>query len=501
MRVLEIILTVSALLLMFSFVSGKLFPKVKLVLSSISITLCAAQLWIEGYRWQMAGVYVIVLLGMILRMAGIIRGRSQKLLSAGQKTGESAFRSLKRFCVVAGTATGILMVIGSAVLSSTIPVVKFPAPAGPYAVGIQTLHLTDSSRPEPQTPDPGDSRELMVYVWYPAAAKNDRQTAPLLPGDRPSNRKLTSAFAGSLGIPPFSLDYWQYIHTNAYPNVDWLRSEGPYPLILINHGNGTSSLLHTTLAENLASNGYIVAAVDHTYNTAATLFPDGTVTGFSESLSSDHFIATGTQLGDVWNDDNRFVLSQLEQQFADYIDTDHIGIAGHSFGGAAAYEAMFSIPELKAGIDLDGSLYTLTGPSLGKPFLFIESEDYYNRKKQIADPDIDAEEKIMNNARLSGGGKLYIKGTAHFNFTDLQLYSSLLKYTGMTGSIDGGRSNEIVNQLVLDFFNRHLKEIHEDGEDGEDGGTAAGTDAGTAARTAAGTNAGTNAGYVEVVRP
>lgn len=100
----------------------------------------------------------------------------------------------------------------------------------------------------------------------------------------------------------------------------------------------------------------------------------------------------------------------------------------------------------------------------------------------------------MNNARLSGGGKLYIKGTAHFNFTDLQLYSSLLKYTGMTGSIDGGRSNEIVNQLVLDFFNRHLKEIH---EDGEDGGTAAGTDAGTAA----GTNAGTNAGYVEVVRP
>lgn len=50
MRVLEIILTMSALLLMFSFVSGKLFLKVKLVLSAISIILCAVQLWIEGYR-------------------------------------------------------------------------------------------------------------------------------------------------------------------------------------------------------------------------------------------------------------------------------------------------------------------------------------------------------------------------------------------------------------------------------------------------------------------
>lgn len=74
-----------------------------------------------------------------------------------------------------------------------------------------------------------------------------------------------------------------------------------------------------------------------------------------------------------------------------------------------------------------------------KPFLFIESEDYYNRKKQIADPDIDAEEKIMDN---------------------------------------GGRSNKIVNQLVLDFFNGHLKGIYEDGED-----------------------AGTDAGYAKVVCP
>lgn len=132
---------------------------------------------------------------------------------------------------------------------------------------------------------------------------------------------------------------------------------------------------------------------------------------------------------------------------------------------------------MKAGIDMDGSLYTLTGPEMSKPFLFIESEEYYNVKKQNTDPDIDAEEKIMNNASLNGGGRLYIKGTAHYNFTDLQLYSSLLKFTGMTGSIDSARSNEIVNRLVLDFFNEHLKGIPQNA--GEPG----------------------TAGYDEVVRP
>ncbi|MEK4005463.1 alpha/beta hydrolase family protein [Paenibacillus sp. FSL H3-0333] len=473
MRVLEIILTVSTLLFMLSFVFRKLPLKVQMGLTAVSITLCAAQLWFEGYRWQMAGVYVIVLLGMFIRISGIIRGRSQELLSSGKTSGTSIFRLLKRCSV----AAGLLMVIGSAVLSSILPVVELPAPEGPYAVGVQTLHLTDSSRPEPQTPDPGDSRELMVYVWYPAAVKHGMHTAPWLPGDRQSNRKLMSAFAGSLRVPSFALDYWRYIHTNAYPDADWLRSEGPYPLILINHGLGSSSLLHTSLAENLASNGYIVAAVDHTYSSTATLFPDGTVTGFNDSLSADNFTGTGTQLGNIWNGDNRFVLGQLKQQFADYINAEQIGVIGHSFGGAAAYEAMFSVPAMKAGIDMDGSLYTLTGPEMSKPFLFIESEEYYNVKKQNTDPDIDAEEKIMNDARLNGGGRLYIKGTAHYNFTDLQLYSSLLKFTGMTGSIDSARSNEIVNRLVLDFFNEHLKGIPQNA--GEPG----------------------TAGYDEVVRP
>lgn len=53
-----------------------------------------------------------------------------------------------------------------------------------------------------------------------------------------------------------------------------------YPLILINHGLGTSSLLLTSLTKNQETNSYNVAAVVHTYSITATLFSEGTVTRF-----------------------------------------------------------------------------------------------------------------------------------------------------------------------------------------------------------------------------
>lgn len=52
---------------------------------------------------------------------------------------------------------------------------------------------------------------------------------------------------------------------------------------------------------------------------------------------------------------------------------------------------------------------------------------------------------------------IYVEGTEHFNFTDLQFYSPLIKLTGITGDIDGKRGSWIVDQYVLDFFNKHLK--------------------------------------------
>ncbi|WP_212982567.1 alpha/beta hydrolase [Paenibacillus cineris] len=68
-----------------------------------------------------------------------------------------------------------------------------------------------------------------------------------------------------------------------------MREAAPFPLIILSHGMGPGMVLHASQAEELASHGYVVAAIDHTYSTLATVFPDGRVTDYRSVLVEDHF--------------------------------------------------------------------------------------------------------------------------------------------------------------------------------------------------------------------
>ena len=65
------------------------------------------------------------------------------------------------------------------------------------------------------------------------------------------------------------------------------------------------------------------------------------------------------------------------------LDIDNIGMLGHSFGGAAAFEAVYSNPRIKAGVNMDGTLFiTKDRDDMKKPFMFMESEDFMNVNEQ-----------------------------------------------------------------------------------------------------------------------
>ncbi|MGW8824710.1 alpha/beta hydrolase [Paenibacillus lautus] len=194
----------------------------------------------------------------------------------------------------------------------------------------------------------------------------------------------------------------------------------------------------------------------------------------------------------MWNEDIAFVTDQLERlqsgavasKFKGALDLDNIGMMGHSFGGAAAFEAVYSNPRIKAGVNMDGTLFITTDrDDMEKPFMFMESEDFMKVNEQQAKyrqtPATEAELqalgltreqfdmilanrelelKLMDRLSQQGLGRtLYIEGAGHYNFTDLQLYSPLTRLTGMTGSMNGSRGAEIVNRYVLEFFNQHLR--------------------------------------------
>jgi hypothetical protein len=50
-----------------------------------------------------------------------------------------------------------------------------------------------------------------------------------------------------------------------------------------------------------------------------------------------------------------------------------------------------------------------------------------------------------------------VRGTTHLNFTDLVLYSPILKFTKEFGPIEGDRMVKIINAYAVAFFDEYLK--------------------------------------------
>ncbi|RUT35890.1 Platelet-activating factor acetylhydrolase plasma/intracellular isoform II [Paenibacillus zeisoli] len=464
MRIYEIILLISCLaLLQYLIFFKKSEKKVGLVLSLAVLVDSIIQLSWEGYRWQMLPIYITACIYISICL---LRSSNKKVLWAMPKLLTYALYTLS-----------VLLLAISTLASVYLPVVELPKPEGPYTVGTRTFHFTDSSRDEIFTSNQGDKRELMVQIWYPSDQQQGEKIASIFPQDRFLFQKYAHAYASNLKLPEFVLDYWKYFKSNSYENAGILHPSKPYPLILLSHGEGTGRILHISQAENLASHGYIVAAIDHTYSTTATAFPDGRVTGYERNSGTgdEEILSNAKKIGKVWNADIDYVINQFGRMNAGdensflkgALDMNNIGIMGHSFGGATAFHEVQFNPKLKAGVNMDGTLYDLSLPAGQlKPFITLRAEDFKTwttKYKQGAIQDakltklISSELQVMNQSVRSGGKVMYIQGTSHYNFTDLQLYSKLIRLTGMTGNIDGNRGAKIANEYVLNFFDKQLK--------------------------------------------
>ncbi|KKO53218.1 alpha/beta hydrolase family protein [Paenibacillus sp. DMB20] len=476
MRGLEMLLVASCAAVLIMLLIRKETNRTAGVIAGIACgALLAAQLLFEGYRWQILPAYSVAALLVVIALSG--RRKVRKPLR---------YTILAIFVVLLG---------GSVALSLLLPVFHLPTPSGEFRVGTETFHFIDTHREETFTEQKGDKRELMVQVWYPAAESGgSSEKSTVFPQDKKLFHTYMQAYSGYLGLPAAALDYWKYSRANAYAHADLLPADDPYPVVLLSHGMGVGRILHTSQAENLASHGYIVFAIDHTYSTVTTAFPDGRVTGFLTVQSQDRFFEDSRAILQVWNKDAAFVVYQLEKlnsgaivsKFKGKLDMDNIGMMGHSFGGAAAFKAVYSNPRIKAGVNMDGSVFETKGrDDMKKPFMFIESQEFMKvneqqakyRKTPITDEELKAlqftrkqfdtilenrelELKLMDRVMQQDGGRvIYIEGTGHYNFTDLALYSPLIGQIGMAGSIDGARGAELVNRYVLEFFNQHLRGI------------------------------------------
>ena len=324
-----------------------------------------------------------------------------------------------------------------------------PAPTGPRAVGTTVLHMVDTSRADPWVPN--RPRELMVSLWYPAVAPG-RQRAHYMTAAE-SAALLT--YAGITSVP---LDVSSRTRFDAYTDAVPAGAPHSLPLVVLSPGFTKPRCTVTGLAEDLASHGYLVAVVDHTYENVATTFPDGRVASCVACDLPNHDAVFWTKIDQGRADDVSFVLDQLTAaqprcQAAALIDRNRIAMAGHSAGGSAAMPTMVRDPRVRAGIDIDGSTNAaIPATGLSRPFLFL------GRRAQYTPGTGGAAATWEHDWPLLTGWKRWIlvTGAVHESFTDVAL---LAEQVGIDSGADlsGERSAAITRAYVRAFFDLYLR--------------------------------------------
>ncbi|TDV46853.1 alpha/beta hydrolase family protein [Actinophytocola oryzae] len=316
-----------------------------------------------------------------------------------------------------------------------------PAPTGHHPVGTTSLYLEDESRQDPWVPEAG-ARELMVSLWYPATSRGARRAPYMSPAESEAVLRGT----GVTGVP---YDALSRTRTNAYLDTTPSGGRHSLPLVVLSPGFTWPRSSLTALAEELASRGYVVAGIDHTYENFGMTFPGGRfVTCAACELDVDDF---GTAAVESRAKDVSFVLDELTGPHPKWrggtlIDPSRIAMAGSSLGGASVAETALTDPRIRAGVNLDGTMFKpLPESGLSRPFLFF-SED-------LCDPTW-----VRDWAHLTGPKQwLRISGSVHASFTD---YDMLGRQIGVDlgSSLAGTRSVEIVRAYVAAFLDLHLRD-------------------------------------------
>ncbi|MCP2323493.1 putative dienelactone hydrolase [Hamadaea flava] len=359
-----------------------------------------------------------------------------------------------------GILAGIVLVAAGAAVIAQVARQRprtLPTPTGSYPVGRSTRQWTDPGRLDPLAPQPGQHRVLSVWLWYPAGPVSG-PTAAYAPGAW-SNLQQQGFLGGPLDA----------ISTSEYDDPP--AADGRFPLVVLEPGLGLSAPQFTTVAQDLASHGFVVAGVTPTFSANVTVL-DGRVVGRTAKGNPDSESADVLgPLVQIWAADARFAAARVaalpgDDRLAGHVDTSRVAYIGHSLGGASSLQACHDDPDCAGAVDLDGTPYGPVGSAgLDKPFLLLSSQDGCVAGTCAAGTGTD-HEPIESAARSllaasSGPNWRYaLAGAQHFNFTDYSVYfflPPLQHLLGQLGTINGRRALEITDAVVLAFLDHVVR--------------------------------------------
>jgi dienelactone hydrolase len=332
--------------------------------------------------------------------------------------------------IAAGIGTAILFTAGGATTAhatagspSTLPATVatspprtttgdssslLPDPTGSFTVGVRTV--------------PSVSPAATTRVWYPAR-RGTGTSAPTY---------VAPETAAAVGLPA---DQLHGVVPRASVNAKPARANHARPAVVLMPGWGNPMALSTALALDLASNGYVVVAVDPELGTE-----DGSHLPADTANPAQRLDQVAAALDYVTGPDIAAVAGR--------IDRKKVAVGGHSIAGAIAFQTSIADARVHAVFDLDGWLH---GPALTTPVkvpaLMIDASGLDHATKAVI-------------ARTTKAVTVKLAGATHLDVTDLPcLVPALGPIAPAFGLGTIGRTGTITTDaVVVRFLNTVLKD-------------------------------------------
>lgn len=311
------------------------------------------------------------------------------------------------------------------------------APTGPYQVGVTVRQWTDESRDEVYTANPDDKHTVTVWIWYPADIADGATLAPYV--QDPDNIPSLDIFSMLLGVSTDELgDRLSSLQLAAYPDSPVAAAMPQYPVVVYFDPLSGLPVDQGAQVQDLASHGYVVVDILHTYGYPVTL---GEQLGIGDAL----FDWSLVEWEKVALPDISFILDRLpdlnaEDLFAERLDLEKVGLVGYSAGGSIAIQATAADGRVKAAISEDGLPAAFDYAEIEQPYMLMQAEE------------------DLEGAFPEFGGPVYLVASdqlIHFSFSDAMLWPNNLDLA--TNIVDGVRGTQIINAYVIAFFDRYLK--------------------------------------------
>jgi dienelactone hydrolase len=362
-------------------------------------------------------IYISYIFFVIFYLTLIILNNEKKYFSINTKF-------LKKIVINIFLITLIFIII--------LPMGKFNIKLYNYKVGTKTIQLINSDRKDEFNKN--DYRKIKLRIFYPIDDKGKKYANLFVDKDIIDNLENLSKDEKIL------IKYLKNQKINTYLGKDLKSDLSEIPIVIISHKMGYLSEYYVGISEKLASLGYFVIAINHTYMSKFTEIDNEIVYSNKSDFKTETFqLSYLYDILDVIN----FIEVANKEDYNYRLNTDDMSVIGHGISGGIAMNIAFEDNRINNVIAIDPIIYNSDENNNNNYNLLVFKSSEFDDNQLLLDTIIEKNNGYVdiyeNNDSISK------------DFTSLSYISPFSNFLGLT------RKSFIkeVHNMEIDFLKKH----------------------------------------------